>query len=93
MSRANCAVDLKEDADSVRAMNRAGILLGDDIAVLVDGGFQKFFRAPSGKAKPATADELKALHDFEEDLRERWGRRVITTSRSEQYPLSTSMTE
>ncbi len=77
MSRANCAVDLKEDADSVRAMNRAGILLGDDIAVLVDGGFQKFFRAPSGKVKPATADELKALHDFEEDLRERLGQESL----------------
>jgi hypothetical protein len=77
VSRANCAVDLKEDADSVRAMNRAGILLGGEIAVLVDGGFQKFFRAPSGKTKPATADELKALHDFEEDLRQGLGQESL----------------
>ena len=77
VSRANCAVDLKEEADSVRAMNRAGILLGGEIAVLVDGGFQKFFRTPSGKTKPATADELKALHDFEEDLREGLGQESL----------------
>jgi hypothetical protein len=70
-------VDLKEDADAVRAMNRAGVLLRDEIAVLVDGGFQKFFRTPTGKTKPATADELKALHDFEEDLREDLGQESL----------------
>jgi len=35
----------------------------------VDGGYQKFFRAPSGAQKPALASELKALHEFEEDLK------------------------
>jgi hypothetical protein len=77
VSREGCAVDLKEEADSVRALNRAGISLGEEIAVLVDGGFQKFFRTPSGKKKPATAGELKALHDFEEDLREAFGQESL----------------
>ena len=43
--------------------DRAGVAMAGEIAVLVDGGFQKFFRAPSGKKKPALADELQALHD------------------------------
>lgn len=56
-----------------RHVNRAGILVGGEIANLVDGGYQKFFRAPSGRQKPALASELKTLHDFEEDLREALG--------------------
>ena len=52
---------------------RAGVVLGDEIGTLVDGGFQKFFRTPSGVRKPAVASELKAIHEFEEDLRESLG--------------------
>ncbi len=77
VSREACAVDLKEHADAVHAMNRAGVLLGGEIAVLVDGGFQKFFRTPAGKTRPATADDLKALHDFEEDVREGLGQESL----------------
>jgi len=72
--RGDLAVDLEDAGGSVRARGRAGILIGDQLAALVDGGFQKFFRTPSGKKKPATAEELKALHDFEEDVREAIGK-------------------
>lgn len=71
-SRSNCAVELKEESGAVRA-GSAGILMGGEIGALVDGGFQKFFRTPSGKNRPALADDLKALHDFEEDLKEALG--------------------
>jgi hypothetical protein len=73
VSRENCAVDLQEDGGTVRILGRAGILMGDEIGALVDGGYQKFFRRPGGKKKPALADELKALHAFEEDLKEALG--------------------
>ena len=73
VSRQSCAVDLKESNGLLQVEDRAGILMGGEIAVLVDGGFQKFFRAPSGKKKPALADELKELHDFEADLKEKLG--------------------
>jgi len=73
VSRENCAVDLWEEGGAVHRQDRAGILMGAEIGVLVDGGYQKFFRTPSGKKKPALADELKALHDFEEDLKEGLG--------------------
>jgi hypothetical protein len=71
-SRGNCAVDLKEENSTVAA-GVAGMTMGGEIGALVDGGFQKFFRTPSGTNRPALADDLKALHDFEEDLKEALG--------------------
>jgi hypothetical protein len=73
VSRGICAVDLKETGGALHIEDRAGILMGDEIGVLVDAGYQKFFRTPSGKKKPALADELKALHEFEADLKEKLG--------------------
>jgi len=69
VSRGQCAIDLREEGGEVRG-GRAGLLVGDEIGALVDGGYQKFFQTPSGKKMPALAEELKALHDFEEDLKE-----------------------
>lgn len=74
VSRGDCAVDLREEGGAVRAVSPAGVLMGDEIGALVDGGFQKFFRTPTGKKKPALADELKAIHEFEEDLTEALGK-------------------
>ena len=71
-SRANCAVDLKEENGTVHA-GIAGMVIDAEIGALVDGGFQKFFRTPAGKNRPALADDLKALHEFEEDLKEALG--------------------
>jgi len=68
-----CAVDLTLTAGNLQVGERAGILVGGEIARLVDGGYQKFFRAGCGKTKPALAEDLKALHDFEEDLKEALG--------------------
>jgi hypothetical protein len=47
---------------------RPGVTVGDEIAVLLDGGYQKFFQTPSGKRLPAQAAQLRAIHDFTEDL-------------------------
>lgn len=73
VTRGDCAVDLKELNSSVHVEGRAGIAMGEEIGALVDGGYQKFFRTPSGKQKPALAQELKDLHDFEEDVKEALG--------------------
>lgn len=71
--RGASAVELRDDNGVPRPASPAGIVMGGEIGALVDGGFQKFFRTPAGKKKPATADELKALHDFDEDAREALG--------------------
>jgi hypothetical protein len=47
--------------------------MGGEIGTLTDGGFQKFFVTPGGKRKPALAEELKAIQNFQEDLREALG--------------------
>ena len=73
VSKGECAVALHETGGQIRRAQLAGILMGDEIGSLVDGGYQKFFRTPSGKTKPALASELKAIHDFEEDLKEALG--------------------
>ena len=73
VSRGDCAVDLRNHNDAVLIDERAGILICGEIGVLVDGGYQKFFRTPGGIRIPATADHLKALHDFEGDLKEALG--------------------
>src|ERR1051325_10007903 len=54
-------------------IGKAGLLVGDEIAVMVHGGFQMFLRTPSGIEIPALANQLKALHAFDEDLREALG--------------------
>ena len=74
VSRGDTAVDLREEDGVARAVSPAGILMCDEIGALVDEGFQKFFRTPTGKKKPALADELKALHEFEEDVSEALGK-------------------
>jgi hypothetical protein len=50
-------------------MERAGVLVGSEIAALLNGGYQMFLETPSGRRLPATADQLKALHEFQEDVK------------------------
>jgi hypothetical protein len=77
VSRDGCAVDLRDESGLAHAASRAGIEMGPEIGALVDGGYQKFFRTPSGKNKPALADELKAIHNFEEDLKAALGQEML----------------
>jgi hypothetical protein len=77
VTRGECAVDLTETPEGYRIEERAGILICGEIGFLVDGGYQKFFRTATGIRKPATAQELKALHDFEEDLMEVLGEKSL----------------
>lgn len=56
-----------------RIAERPGVVMGDEIGALTDGGFQKFFRTPGGKSKPALAGDLRAIHEFQEDLCEALG--------------------
>ena len=50
-------------------VTRPGVVLGGEIAILLDRGFQKFFKT-SKLEIPATADRLKAGHLFAEELDE-----------------------
>ena len=73
ISRDGCAVALDLQDEAPRVTEPAGFLVGSEIGALTDSGYQKFFLTRSGHRKPALAGELKALHDFQEDLREALG--------------------
>ncbi len=51
-------------------IEKAGVLVGPEIATLLNRGYQMFLETPSGKRFPATAEQLKALHEFEDDVKE-----------------------
>jgi len=74
IDRNGIGVVLEPGPDGIpQVTERAGVVMGKEIGTLTDGGFQKFFTTPSGKRKPALAEELKEIHNFQEDLREALG--------------------
>jgi hypothetical protein len=77
VSRGVYAVDISERDGGAHVAERAGVLLASEIARLVDGGYQKFFRTASGKVRPALAEDLAGLHAFEEDLKEALGQQTL----------------
>lgn len=77
VSRGTCAIDLAQRNADLHIGERAGVLIGNEIGRLIDGGYQKMFRTAAGKVKPALAEDLKALHDFEEDLNEGLGQKSL----------------
>ena len=73
MTRNRLGALLKEGAGGKPQILDTGIVLGNELAVLTDIGFQKIFLAPNGKRTPALAEHLHALHAFREDLVEMLG--------------------
>ena len=70
ISRKNVAAIIADVRGGVpRVVESGGIVVGSEIARLVDGGYQKFIMTPSGKKRPALASDLYEIHNFEEDLR------------------------
>ena len=57
---------------TVEIVTRPGWLLNGEIARLVDRGYQKFLKT-SKMEIPATADHLRAIHEFTEELNEAIG--------------------
>jgi hypothetical protein len=68
-----CAAEIAEAPDgTVEILARPGWLLNGEIARLVDRGYQKFLKT-SKMEIPATADHLRAIHEFTEELNEAIG--------------------
>jgi hypothetical protein len=67
------AAEIATAADgTTTVLARPGWLLGGQIARLVDKGYQKFLKTPKMEI-PATADHLRAIHEFSEELKEAAG--------------------
>jgi hypothetical protein len=71
--RRGCAADILDRGDQLPEVGQTGILIGSEIGLLVDRGFQKVFRTPGGQELPALAHHLRLLHSFQEDLKEGLG--------------------
>lgn len=73
VSKYGCAAVLEDRGADVPVSTRVGVVVGSEVGMLVNGGYQQFFVTPGGRKLPALAEQLRALHDFGEDLREAIG--------------------
>jgi hypothetical protein len=78
VSKYGCAAVLgpAKNGKGVTMVHKPGVVLGGEIAFLLDRGFQKFLKT-SKLEIAATADRLKAEHLFGEELREVIGGPVL----------------
>jgi hypothetical protein len=68
-----CAAEIAAAPDGTTlVLARPGWLLNGQIARLLDRGYQKFLKTPKLEI-PATADHLRAIHEFSEELKEAAG--------------------
>src|SRR5580693_695292 len=68
-----CAAEIAAAPDgTVEILARPGWLLNGEIARLLDRGYQKFLKT-SKLEIPATADHLRAIHEFTQELNEAIG--------------------
>ena len=68
-----CAAEIAAAPDgTVEILARPGWLLNGEIARLLDRGYQKFIKT-SKLEIPATADHLRAIHEFTQELNEATG--------------------
>lgn len=73
VSKHGVAAIVGDEGKNQLAIEKAGVLVGSEIATLLSAGYQMFLETPQGKRVPAAAEELKALHEFEEDVKEALG--------------------
>jgi hypothetical protein len=68
-----CAAEIAPAPDgTVLMLSHPGWVLNGEISRLLDKGYQKFLKT-SHLEIPATADKLRAIHDFSEELNEATG--------------------
>jgi hypothetical protein len=75
VSKYGCAAEIAAGAgkdEPVQILARSGWVLGGEISRLTDRGYQKFLMT-SRLEIPATADILRAIHKFDEELKEALG--------------------
>ena len=66
--RCSAAIERTDDG-GVKVFAYPGYLINGEISKLVDHGYQKVLKTTKAEY-PATADHLKALHQFTEELKE-----------------------
>jgi len=73
LKKYSCSAAIQKDgADGVKIFAHPGCLIGSEISKLVNKGYQQFLKTSKNEV-PATADHLKALQQFTEELKEGLG--------------------
>ena len=69
----NVSAAIQKDAeDGVKIFAYPGYLIGSEISKLVNKGYQQFLKTSKNEV-PASADQLKALQSFSEELKQALG--------------------
>ena len=79
VSKYGCAAEIAPGLSAnsaVRVLAQGGWVLGGEIARLVDRGYQKFLKTTKLEI-PATAEHLRCLHKFNDELKEAAGALVL----------------
>ena len=79
VSKYGCAAEIAPGPGKgapVRVVGRPGWMLGGEISQLVDRGYQKFLKT-SKLEIPATAEHLRSIHKFSDELKESMGGLVL----------------
>jgi hypothetical protein len=70
LKKFNCSAAIEKNPDGgVKIFAYPGYLIGSEISKLVNRGYQQFLKTAKTEV-PATADHLKALHQFAEELKQ-----------------------
>ena len=73
LKKLNCSAAIEKDEHGgARLFAKPGHLIAGEISKLIDRGYQKFLKTSKSEV-PATADHLRALHQFSEELKEALG--------------------
>jgi hypothetical protein len=73
LKKYNCSAAIQKAEDGgVKIFAYPGYLIGGEISKLVNRGYQQFLKTAKTEV-PATADHLKALHRFTEEMKEALG--------------------
>jgi len=73
LKKYNCSAAIQKNGDDgVKIFAYPGYLIGSEISKLVNRGYQQFLKTAKTEV-PATADHLKALQQFSEELKEGLG--------------------
>ena len=68
----SAAIEKEPKTGAAKVFASPGYLVSGEISKLIDRGYQKFLKTSKTEV-PATADHLKAIHEFTEELKEATG--------------------
>ena len=68
LKKYNCSAAIQKEGEGVKIFAYPGCMVGTEISKLVNRGYQQFLKTAKTEV-PATADHLKALHQFAEELK------------------------